>query len=62
MILEPSGQPVNQLCFADRPNEGSIRFNAELSPMASPAFEAGRCVCVCVCVCVRAQPHGLPCF
>ncbi|KAF5842080.1 ribosomal protein S5 domain 2-type protein [Dunaliella salina] len=28
--------------FPDRPNEGSIRFNAEFSPMASPAFEAGR--------------------
>ena len=25
--------------FADRPSEGSIRFNVELSPMASPAFE-----------------------
>ena len=25
-----------------RPNEGSLRFNVELSPMASPAFEAGR--------------------
>eukprot|EP00983_Pelagomonas_calceolata_P089371 1157305-Pelagomonas_calceolata.AAC.12 len=29
-------------CSVDRPNEGSIRFNAEFSPMASPAFEAGR--------------------
>ncbi|GAX79778.1 hypothetical protein CEUSTIGMA_g7218.t1 [Chlamydomonas eustigma] len=28
--------------FPDRPNEGSIRFNVELSPMASPFFEAGR--------------------
>ncbi|KAK9842555.1 hypothetical protein WJX81_005859 [Elliptochloris bilobata] len=28
--------------FPDRPNEGSLRFNVELSPMASPAFEVGR--------------------
>jgi exosome complex RNA-binding protein Rrp42 (RNase PH superfamily) len=28
--------------FPDRPSEGSIRFNVELSPMASPAFEPGR--------------------
>jgi hypothetical protein len=28
--------------FPDRPNEGSIRFNVELSPMASPFFEPGR--------------------
>lgn len=25
-----------------RPNEGILFFNIELSPMASPAFEAGR--------------------
>ncbi|KAG1674614.1 hypothetical protein FOA52_001863 [Chlamydomonas sp. UWO 241] len=28
--------------YAERPQEGPIRFNVELSPMASPAFEAGR--------------------
>ncbi|KAL4856888.1 Exosome complex component RRP45B [Chlorella vulgaris] len=28
--------------FADRHNEGSLRFNVEYSPMASPAFEPGR--------------------
>ena len=28
--------------FPDRPSEGSVRFNVELSPMASPAFEPGR--------------------
>lgn len=28
--------------FADRHNEGSLRFNVEFSPMASPAFEPGR--------------------
>ena len=28
--------------YPDRPSEGSIRFNVELSPMASPAFEPGR--------------------
>ena len=28
--------------FPDRPSEGSIRFNVELSPMASPSFEPGR--------------------
>lgn len=28
--------------YPDRPNEGPIRFNVEFSPMASPAFEAGR--------------------
>lgn len=28
--------------FADRHNEGSLRFNVEFSPMASPAFESGR--------------------
>ena len=28
--------------FLDRPNEGSLRINVELSPMASPDFEAGR--------------------
>ena len=28
--------------FPDRPNEGSLRINVELSPMASPNFEAGR--------------------
>ena len=33
-ILEPP--------FPDRPNEGSLRINVELSPMASPNFEAGR--------------------
>jgi exosome complex RNA-binding protein Rrp42 (RNase PH superfamily) len=27
--------------FADRHNEGSLRFNVEYSPMASPAFEPG---------------------
>ena len=27
--------------YPDRPNEGSVRFNVEFSPMASPAFEAG---------------------
>lgn len=27
--------------FADRHNEGSLRFNVEFSPMASPAFEPG---------------------
>ena len=25
-----------------RPNEGSVRFNVEFSPMASPNFDAGR--------------------
>ena len=28
--------------FPDRPSEGSVRFNVEFSPMASPSFEAGR--------------------
>ncbi|GAB4822397.1 hypothetical protein N2152v2_009443 [Parachlorella kessleri] len=28
--------------YPDRPNEGSVRFMVEFSPMASPAFEAGR--------------------
>ncbi|KAL4427701.1 hypothetical protein ABPG75_001790 [Micractinium tetrahymenae] len=28
--------------YADRHNEGSLRFNVEFSPMASPAFEPGR--------------------
>lgn len=28
--------------FSDRSREGSLRFNVELSPMASPSFEAGR--------------------
>lgn len=28
--------------FSDRSREGALRFNLELSPMASPAFEAGR--------------------
>jgi exosome complex component RRP45 len=28
--------------FPDRPNEGSVRFSVEFSPMASPSFEAGR--------------------
>jgi exosome complex RNA-binding protein Rrp42 (RNase PH superfamily) len=28
--------------FGDRPSEGQLLFNVELSPMASPAFEAGR--------------------
>ncbi|MEW5303070.1 MAG: hypothetical protein WDW36_005798 [Sanguina aurantia] len=28
--------------YPDRPNEGPIKFNVEFSPMASPAFEAGR--------------------
>ncbi len=28
--------------YSDRPNEGSVRINVELSPMASPAFAAGR--------------------
>lgn len=28
--------------YPDRPNEGSVRFNVEFSPMASPAFEAGK--------------------
>ncbi len=28
--------------YPDRPSEGTLRFNVELSPMASPAFEAGR--------------------
>jgi len=27
--------------YADRHNEGSLRFNVEFSPMASPAFEPG---------------------
>lgn len=27
--------------FADRHNEGTLRFNVEFSPMASPAFEPG---------------------
>lgn len=27
--------------FGDRGNEGSLRFNVEFSPMASPAFEPG---------------------
>lgn len=27
----------------NRPNEGIMFFNIELSPMASPAFEQGRC-------------------
>lgn len=31
--------------FGDRGNEGSLRFNVEFSPMASPAFEPGaRCL------------------
>jgi hypothetical protein len=33
--------------FADRHNEGSLRFNVEFSPMASPAFESGAAVCGC---------------
>lgn len=28
--------------YPDRPSEGSLRFNVEFSPMASPAFETGR--------------------
>lgn len=28
--------------FPDRPTEGMVRYNVELSPMASPAFEPGR--------------------
>lgn len=28
--------------YPDRPNEGSLRFNVEFSPMASPNFEPGR--------------------
>ncbi|PSC74884.1 exosome complex component RRP45A isoform X1 [Micractinium conductrix] len=28
--------------FGDRPSEGTLRFNVEFSPMASPAFEPGR--------------------
>ena len=28
--------------FADRGNEGRVQYNVEFSPMASPAFEAGR--------------------
>lgn len=28
--------------FPDRPSEGSVRFNVEFSPMASPFFEPGR--------------------
>ena len=28
--------------YPDRPNEGSIRFNVEFSPMASPTFQPGR--------------------
>jgi hypothetical protein len=28
--------------YADRHSEGSLRFNVEFSPMASPAFEAGK--------------------
>ena len=28
--------------FSCRPNEGSVRFNVEFSPMASPNFDAGR--------------------
>ena len=32
-----------QSCYIDdRPNEGSLRFNVEFSPMASPNFEPGR--------------------
>ena len=34
--------------FADRHNEGSLRFNVEFSPMASPAFESGAAVCGCL--------------
>lgn len=29
-------------CTASRPSEGTLRFNMEFSPMASPAFDAGR--------------------
>lgn len=37
--------------YADRHNEGSLRFNVEFSPMASPAFEPGApaggpCACI----------------
>lgn len=28
--------------FPDRPNEGSLRFNVELLPMAAPHWEGGR--------------------
>lgn len=28
--------------FPDRPSEGPVRFNVELGPMASPAYEPGR--------------------
>lgn len=28
--------------FGDRPSEGTLRFNVEFSPMASPAFEPGQ--------------------
>lgn len=28
--------------YPDRPTEGHVRYNVELSPMASPAFETGR--------------------
>ena len=30
------------LSFFARPNEGSLKFNVEFSPMASPNFEPGR--------------------
>ncbi|CAL5227877.1 g10917 [Coccomyxa viridis] len=34
--------PVLDAPFPDRPNEGTLRFNAEYSPMASSEFEGGR--------------------
>ena len=39
-MAQPSSQPF--LCNVFRPNEGSLRFNVEFSPMASPNFEPGR--------------------
>ena len=33
---------TNVIFFLVRPNEGSLRFNVEFSPMASPNFEPGR--------------------
>lgn len=29
-------------CYLYRPNEGSLRFNVEFTPMGSPNFEPGR--------------------
>ena len=43
--------------FADRGNEGRVQYNVEFSPMASPAFEAGRPGALCAVA--ISCPHKL---